>query len=104
MGGPAPQGPQALHAKARSAHPAYPARAEIADADVHWQGSVEYHPVEFTHAVVYANDVTVKPEGWADPGAARASPPCPALGSGPSPHMPHRPSFLATPERPCLGP
>ena len=66
---------QALHVKARSAHPAYPARAEVADADVRWPGSAEYDPVEFTHPVVIANDVTLKPGGWADP----ANPANPAI-------------------------
>merc|ERR1719162_2023890 len=55
---------QGLHVKARSAHPAYPARAEVADADVSWQCSAEYHPIEFTHPAVFANDVTLKPGGW----------------------------------------
>lgn len=54
--------------KARSAHPAYPARAEVVDANVSWQcGAADYHPTEFTHPVVFANDITLKPGGWADP-------------------------------------
>jgi len=39
----------------------------VADADVSWQCSAEYHPIEFTHPAVFANDVTLKPGGWADP-------------------------------------
>ena len=94
---------QGLHVKARSAHPAYPARAEVADADVSWQCSAEYHPIEFTHPAVFANDVTLKPGGWADPGAARphpthpTAPPTLALAAAltqPSPNL------LAMPARP----
>ena len=94
--GRAPQ--QALHVKARSAHPAYPARAEVVDADVSWQcGAADYHPTEFTHPVVFANDSTLKPGGWADPGASRyptpRPPPTLRLAAA------HTQNLLATPER-----
>ena len=53
-----------LHVKARSQHPAYPARAEVDDKDVHWnQHAGDYTAVEFTHAVVLKNDSTKPREG-----------------------------------------
>ena len=43
----------AVHVKARGAHPLYPARAAVADADVPWSKSVPgYAPTQFTHPVV----------------------------------------------------
>jgi ADP-ribose pyrophosphatase len=47
-------------------HPQYPKRCEVKSTD--WAvPEPSYHPAEFTHPSVLANDRSVKKGGWADP-------------------------------------
>jgi ADP-ribose pyrophosphatase len=55
-----------VHVKARSAHPAYPARFPVDDEKVPFSETfAEYRPVEFTHPVV-VEESKKAPKGWAD--------------------------------------
>jgi ADP-ribose pyrophosphatase len=51
----------------RPNHPAYPARAPVGQPAAWAAFDPGYHPVDFTHGAVLANDRTVKAGGWADP-------------------------------------
>jgi ADP-ribose pyrophosphatase len=49
-----------------SKHPSYPPRCEV--KSINWDvPEPSYHPQDFTHKDVLANERTVKPGGWADP-------------------------------------
>jgi ADP-ribose pyrophosphatase len=69
----APHAPADLYgthaSKERTAQPkGYPQRAAVPDAKVSWDVPVEgYAPAAYTAPAVIANDVTKKPNGWADP-------------------------------------
>ena len=57
-----------VHAKARSAHPAYPARFPVPDAEVPWaRPFLGYDPPLFEHPVLAKFDSSKVEGGWADP-------------------------------------
>ena len=62
-----------LHTKARQLHSLYTSRTIVPDEKVSWRAPwPAYEPVAFTTEKVLANDVTINPDGWADPADPRA--------------------------------